>query len=320
MRMEIIGGGALGLLLAAKLAASGADVKLWTRTERQCRLIEAKGLTLLDESGETVQRPAVQWLGPEVACDRADGRGDSWVVLAVKQSAIGEELISRLRGLAMVSGQGAIAGIVCLQNGLGHLEKLAEGLPGVPLYASVTTSGAKREDERTVRHTGSGGLWIAQKAENGAGDGEISEKAQKMLLETLRKAGFETFLSNDMEDRIFQKLLINAVINPLTALFDCLNGELPNDRRRYALMEALYQETYGILTAAGMKPNSGSWDGILEVCRRTACNVSSMLADVRAARPTEIEAINGAVSRLARERGMRSPLNDAVTTMIQAYN
>ena len=85
------------------------------------------------------------------------------------------------------------------------------------------------------------------------------------------------------------------------------------------LMQALHQETYAILTEAGMKRSDGSWDSVLQVCEKTSSNVSSMLADVRAGRRTEIAAINGAVSRLAAQLGVDSPLNDAVTTLIEAY-
>lgn len=317
MRIEVVGGGAIGLLFAARLAGAGADVTVWTRTLRQSELIQERGISLISQEGETVLHAYSDWLHP----DRMSARGSEGVtsiMLAVKQNAINDELIGSLRALTQSNRTGSTS-LICLQNGIGHLDKLAEGLQGVRLYAAVTTEGAKREDERTVRHTGAGTLWINDRPHTAGISGENSDKPQKMLLDSLQKAGFEVSLSNEMEDRIFQKLLINAVINPLTAIFDVLNGELPNNKRRCELMEALHRETYGILTSAGMKPDADSWNKVLEVCMRTAANVSSMLADVRAGRPTEIEAINGAVSRLAAKHGMKSPLNDAMTAIIQSY-
>ncbi|MCR2803712.1 ketopantoate reductase family protein [Paenibacillus soyae] len=317
MRIEVVGAGAIGLLFAARLAGAGVDVKVWTRTQRQSELIRKQGISLLNEAGEAVLHADSDWLHPDrVMAHRQEER--TWIVLAVKQQAIDAELIDSLR--ALTASNVGESSILCLQNGIGHLDKLAAELPWVPLYAAVTTEGAKREDERSVRHIGTGMLWISEKAQNLVATGEKSDKAQKMLLKSLRKAGFEASLSNEMENRIFQKLLVNAVINPLTAIFDVANGELPNDKNRLSLMEALHSETYGILTEAGMKDHADSWNNVLEVCRRTAANVSSMLADVRAGHPTEIDAINGAVSKLAAKQGMASPLNDAMTAIITTYS
>lgn len=318
MGIHIIGGGAIGLLFAAKLALAEARVMLWTRTEEQREVIRGEGLLLVNERGEEqLAHIDSEWLnGNRLSIQEEEDH--RWILLAVKQTAIDDELMARLRLLMVKARNGA--SVVCLQNGIGHLEKLAVALPGTPIYAAVTTDGAKREDGRKVRHTGTGELWISEKAENGFKNAEKSANAQKMLLLSLQKAGFHAFLSKDMNNRVYHKLLINAVINPLTAIFDVTNGQLPQHERRLKLMKALHNETYDILTSAGMERAENSWDAALDVCRRTSGNTSSMLADVRAGKLTEIEAINGAVSRLAAQLGLKSPLNDAMTALIESYN
>lgn len=318
MRIDIIGGGAIGLLYAAKLAWSGEEVTVWTRTEKQSDQISRRGISLLHvEEKQSARTVAVssEWLhAKRLSTDKLGNL--SWVLLAVKQTAINDELLHLLRTMAQMACGGI--SIVCLQNGIGHLEKLRRALIGTPIYAAVTTEGARREDERTVIHTGMGELWISEKAEDGYNYDVRRASLQNLLLPTLNKAGFRTFLSNEMENRIYQKLLINAVINPLTALFNVVNGELPNDERRLKWMRALHNETKLILLSAGMKDTGDSWNRLLDVCRLTSGNVSSMLTDVRAGRETEIEAISGAITKLAARYGMPSPLNQAMAALIEA--
>ncbi|MFX3633131.1 MAG: ketopantoate reductase family protein [Candidatus Pristimantibacillus sp.] len=309
MKIDIVGGGALGLLHAAKLAQAGIEITVWTRTESQASILRTEGIRLLDHEEHRVKvnseclsiLEAKQM--PELAAH--------WIILTVKQSHITEELMQLLGKLG---GQGA--SLLCLQNGIGHLEKLAHALPQYELLAGVTTEGAKRLDANTVQHTGIGQLWFGQMDEKESKKDENAENPQKLLLNALQLAGFNTFLSNEMNDRIYQKLLSNAVINPLTALFDVTNGELPKHPMRERLMKALYEETSAILIAAGMNPNPNGWKIIVELCEATANNVSSMLSDVRAGRPTEIQWINEGISSIARRRAIPSPLNDAVSVMV----
>ena len=218
------------------------------------------------------------------------------------------------------------------------MEKLAVRLPGVPLYAAVTTEGALRVGPASVRLTGKGRTVIGpypaagSRDANGTGgahapDGSrspdamppsVAEKRQNLLVDTLAAAGIEAVLSNNIMEHVYGKLLVNAVVNPLTALFRVKNGDLPADPVRFGIMKALFRETLAVLAASGMRTDGGEWDRLLDVIRRTAENRSSMLADVEAGRRTEIDAINGGVVRLARQAGVAAPLNAAVAALIGA--
>ncbi|WP_182914136.1 ketopantoate reductase family protein [Paenibacillus sp. 1011MAR3C5] len=317
MQIEVVGGGAIGLWTAAKLASAGARVRLWTRTERQSFFIVEAGIRLVDTEGNSrTVRLACEPMERHRLAQAPKDEDDCWIILAVKQTAINDELIGQLRVLAQVHRHTAV---LCLQNGIGHLGKLAAALGGVPVYAAVTTMGAKREDERTVRLAGMGELWIGETAENCPKMDEIRAKSQKKFLLSLQKAGFRAFLSNQINNRIFHKLLINAVINPLTAIYDVTNGELPKQERRIHIMRALHNETLEILKRAGMQDSGDSWEQVLDVCERTSANVSSMLADVRASRETEIRAINGAVAELAASLGLTAPLNEAMAAIVESF-
>ncbi len=168
--------------------------------------------------------------------------------------------------------------------------------------------------ETTVNHTGYGmltfGGWPLPQAE--------SDQMQKMLAEALDHAGIDAKLSNEMSNRLYHKLLINAVINPLTAIYGVTNGDLPQDPMRKKLMAALHAESEAILKAVGWRHDEDSWERLLTICKQTASNESSMLRDVKAGRMTEVDWINGGITALAKRFNMQSPLNDAMTAIIKS--
>ncbi|MGG4147378.1 2-dehydropantoate 2-reductase [Paenibacillus algorifonticola] len=328
MHIAIVGGGALGLLHAAKLAFTEAKVTVWTRTEHQSILLAEEGIRLLelDEAGgagEASPQPAkiarVHSSSLNAAATEAAAgcvgqqQAPDWIIVTVKQADLTRELLRDIRKLAE-----AATAVLFLQNGIGHLELAAEELPELPLFIGVTTEGALRQDERTVRHTGRGQLSLGPAPLNRQAAGKKDENQQLMLQNALQWAGFRVLLSKTMNNQVYEKLLINAIINPLTALFDVTNGELPQHSARLRLMRALYEETNKILrVAGGAELEEGAWERVLAVCAATSANVSSMLSDVRAGRPTEVQWINGGVSSLARRVGMESPLNDAMSEMVR---
>jgi len=325
MRFDIVGGGAIGLLYGARLAAAGYPVTIWTRTAEQAERLADEGIELVRQG--TVQVADVDAY-PLKACGRKHTQvedAEQVIIVAVKQTQLTPDLLEQVGQLADPN-----AIVIGLQNGIGHAEKLMQAVPHACVLTGVTTEGALRHGTRTVEHTGEGLLAIGDACTDlrqiSVNDERLKERMKqseqelrhKMLLNALSSAGITSELSKEMNNRIFQKLLVNAVINPLTALFDVRNGELPQHPRRASLMRALYDETILVLIAAGMTGDEDRWEQVLQVCARTSENISSMLADVRAGRQTEIEWINGSVCQLAAQHGLEAPLNASVVRLVQA--
>jgi len=303
MRLLIIGAGAIGMLYAVRLAAGGQVVRILTRTAEQADALRREGIKWSGSAAggqEAVQASALS--------EELGDFGPDAVLLTVKQVHIDDGLIRKLASLVPQT-----ADIYCLQNGIGHLERLRAELPGHRILAAVTTDGALRLGQRQVRHTGAGELWLE---EIPSAETEAAER-QKKLLVAMKKAGIGAFLSNQMENRMYRKLLLNSVINPLTALFGVMNGELPDDPARLAAMRALHEETAAVLQRAGLPLEGDEWERLLTLCRLTADNESSMLRDVKSGRPTEIDWINGGVVRLARQLGLEAPLNEAIVAQVK---
>lgn len=311
-RIQIIGAGAIGLLLAGRLAASGVRVSLRTRTGEQADSLNADGVSAKSAIGEADLRAAVS--ASPLGSEEADV--PALTLLAVKQTALGPAL---LRDLERAVPPGTTLAAFC--NGIGHTDLLADRLPGRTLLAAVTTEASLKTGMTVVSHTGRGETWLgpAPLFERAAeADAAPDPGGAVQLASLLKQAGFSASVSNDMAERMLRKLLNNAVVNPLTSLLRVPNGQLTRTPERLALLRALFDETLFVLRACGLKAEAGLWEELLDLCARTAANRSSMLQDVLAGRPTEIRAINGAVARLAAQKGLDAPYNVSVTALLTA--
>ncbi|RED65765.1 ketopantoate reductase family protein [Cohnella lupini] len=303
-KVAVLGGGSLGLLLAGKLKASGCDCVLWTRTRLQASLVNARGITIEEREGD----PST--LVPIEARPFEDVKAfDGFLLLAVKQTAIKDDFVIRLAEIVPVGGV-----IVLLQNGIGHAELLEQALPGRKLVIAVTSEGARRIDETTVRHTGIGETRLGE-------DVEVDKEHLLFIEREMKQAGLSVYLSKHLKDEILRKLLVNAVINPTTAILRIRNGEITQSKERLEFVRSLFAETFGILRSEGLSADeSGLWNALLNVSQATSLNESSMLQDVLAGKETEIEFINGAIGRMAARQGKESPWNNAVTALVKAIH
>lgn len=310
MKVVIVGAGAIGLLYGLRLARHRkAAITLLTRTLEQARMLREQGGILLEgceQHSIAVTSDSLE----QYAQARHSLTKEDWIVAAVKQTHMEDSLLEQI-------GQMATAGcqVLALQNGIGHMERLSTYVAHSQLWVAVTTEGALRRAPNEVEHTGQGELYLYPY--------RLQQQSQLAvsLLELLKNAGITATLTNNIEEiqqRIYSKLLINCVINPLTAIFGVRNGLLPADAHRLQLMRQLHDECVTILRQLAISIRDDSWEQVLLVCERTAANESSMLADIKAGRKTEIQTINGSLVAMAEHAGMAAPLNKAVLTIVQA--
>jgi 2-dehydropantoate 2-reductase len=319
MKIDIIGAGSLGLLLAGRLILAGNEVRIWCRSDEQTRALSLSGITISYED----ERPPIHVAGDRFlagvvtefteAYRQAPGE---WIMITVKQNVLHRDLPAVL--LPLGEEQPCI---VCFQNGIGHMEMLKQLMPKSHLYAAVTTEAAKKKTTCAVIHAGAGEVWIGKASGENNNLGSPTNFGKELevirLLETLSFAGFSAYLSKEMNTMIYRKLLINAVINPLTAIWRIPNGGLLASGERLKLMRELYDEAVAVYDACGIVYENGAWDSIIGVCRATSGNTSSMLADVLAARATEIRWINGSIVEMAERSGLAVPLHRWMCRMVE---
>lgn len=211
------------------------------------------------------------------------------------------------RQLAECLSQDGLA--VTLQNGLGNRETLIESLGADRVALGTITVGATLLSPGLVKVGGDGIISIEQTPALGP------------IEAALKSAKFQVNIVEDAQSAVWGKLVINAAINPLTALLRIPNGELLNRPSAREMMGKLAREVAEVARAENIQlPFDDPLAMAEEVARKTAANHSSMLQDVLRNAPTEIDAICGAVVRTAQKNKIDTPANWACWKLIKALS
>ena len=188
--------------------------------------------------------------------------------------------------------------IVLLQNGMGQQELVAAQYPHNALFAASTTEGAYKKSSQHIVHAGQGitqwGYFSGGCFSEGCfSEGKLTQEGYPALKLDINTLKGEHKWHPNIEEVLFAKLAVNAVINPLTVKHDCKNGILINDPVINRELEALCEETQNLYTAMSWPLAFDLTERVKSIANLTAENVSSMLQDVRSMRETEIDFITG---------------------------
>ena len=300
MKIAIIGPGALGCLLGALLFEAGEDVALVDYRPDRVALLRRQGLRLETAAGGARTIPVPIGLPHEVAPGGFDHRGGE----GPPDQGGGPDLPRLLAagGLAL-----------SLQNGLGNLEIMAAAAGPERLLAGVAFLGVTRKRQVEIILAGQGLIIIGVPAGS-----QVSPEETARVVAAFNRAGLECRERDDIEAVLWEKLLVNVGINPLTALLRVPNGALPELPEAWDLALAAAFEARAVARAAGINLTVDPEARLRQVCVATAANRSSMLQDVLAGRPTEIEALNGQVSARGAALGVPTPVNDLLTRLLRA--
>jgi len=293
MEILVFGAGSLGSLLGGLLARAH-DVTLVGR-EPHVSTVQANGLQVTGV--ETFDaRPA--------ATTDATGASADLALVTVKSY----DTESAARTLA--TGD---YGVVCsLQNGMGNEEVLAS-VVDAPVLAGTVTHGARLVEPGRVEWTGRGAITLG--AWRPADDGATAER----IAAAFRAAGLDAEAAADVRRRLWEKLAVNAAINPLTALSRVENGALTAEPLA-DLARTAAVETARVARADGTDlDDETAAAAAASVARETARNRSSMLQDVTRGRRTEIDAINGYVVDRAAVTGESVPINRTLAALIRGW-
>lgn len=293
--MLIVGTGALATLFAARLARAGQTITMLGTWQDGLNALRLSGARLAYSDGHEYAYPVIVTDDPR-ECRRAK------IALVLVKSWQTERAARQLAECLAPDGLA-----ITLQNGLGNREILAARLGGARVVLGSTTTGATLLGPGLVK---------------AGGEGIVSMEAHRALgpaVDALKSAGFKVETIKDARSVIWQKLIINSAINPLTALLRVPNGQLLERPTARVLLHALAQETAAVASAEKVMLASGDTVRMVEdVARRTAVNHSSMFQDVQRGAPTEIDAICGAVTRAGQRHGIPTPMNRACWQLVEA--
>lgn len=299
MRVLILGAGALGSLFGARLHSAGIPVILYSRNTEHVRAMQQSGLRVHELDGRT------HTLYPEACVDVSAVPWTPQLVLTLIKSRDTEDAVRAV--LPCCSGETLF---LTLQNGMGNAGLLQELVGTERVLAGTTAQGATLLRAGEVRHGGEGTSYV------GRPDAQADE-ATKRTATLLDGAGLPCEATDEADRLIWKKLLVNVGINAITALARVPNGWIEADPSARELACSAVREAREVARSTGFDFAETVEREVLDVAERTSSNRSSMHQDVAAGRPTEIEAINGAVEDLARRRGLAAPVNWTLTRLIR---
>ncbi len=304
----VVGAGSLGSLVAGYLSTGGMACSIIAR-EPQASAIAARGIEIKQVfSGKVINAHGVSTLssmGEIGACDV--------FILGVKAFDV-QAALGSLRDAHVVDPSRST--LLLMQNGIGIEDVARAAFPDVPLIRMTTTNGALLVQPGVVHHTGAGNIHL------GFWDG-VRRPGDDLIIagidQAFRRAGLAIAISLDMHQKVWEKAIVNAGINPVGALFRVENGrilELPELRR---ISEHLTSEAVAVARAGKFIKSYDGLAAVRTVMENTTSNRNSMLQDLERGRRTEIEFINGAIARHGRELGIATPWNDAVVEIIHGF-
>lgn len=278
MKITVLGCGAMGQLWLTALHKQGHELQGWLRVPQPyCHV------NLLDNTGDIFNQSFI-------ANDPQFLAESELLLVTLKAWQVSDAV----RTLAPKLPENCP--ILLLHNGIGTMEEISH-LPN-PILLGFTTQAAKR-DGSVIVHIANGTTHI--------GPGNLQAAGYSYLADALHQALPDVAWHNDIGSASWNKLAINCVINPLTALYNCSNGELNNhDEEIYDICD----EIAHVMEREGYNTSTENlFSHIKQVITCTAENTSSMLQDIREERHTEIDYITGYLLRRARANGIPAPLN-----------
>lgn len=295
-RVAIVGAGAMGCLFAARLAQHGAAVTLIDVDRDRLAAISRDGITLLDDGGaRTVSVTATL---------AQDATPVELLLLFTK----GLHSAAAIGSVTHLAANGPIA--LTLQNGIGNAELLAESFGADRVLLGTAHLPADLTAPASVVTRGFGFLEL----------GGFTSAAQELaptVAALLQDAGFSASVAQDIRVAVWEKVAFNAALNAPGMICEVANAGLDNAHGR-RLAFAVVDEAVEVARAAGIPIDrhriQETVDGAL---REHAHHKASMFQDREAGRPTEIESINGAISREGDRLGVPTPVCDALRDLVR---
>lgn len=299
MRITVLGAGAMGSLFGGLLAESGQDVTLIDVNDAHLEAIRSDGLRLQTDVGD---RRVTRLIAcrPEVA----SGAPDLLIVFTKTQHTA-----SALAGIKHLIGGDTM--VLSLQNGLGNVETLGGFVPLERLLIGVTTWPADMKGAGHVHSHGEGAIRLF------SADG-VERSAVQRCADVLDTAGLHCTADPGVWAAVWEKVAFNAALNSVCAVTGCTVDELNPHPEGSALALRIVAEVTTVARASGVPADPDKpARNVLHAIAHHRGHKPSMLQDVLAGRPTEIEAINGAVVKAAAQEGVPAPCTEVMATLVR---
>lgn len=289
MKIGIIGAGSIGMLFGSYLAEAKHSITFLVRNP------DTSNKLYIEKSNNSKQLIPCNLVNSMDKLDEMD-----LIILAVKYhhlQSLKDELAALPNNIPLLF----------LQNGLLHLN-FATTLKQDTILIGSVLHGATKKDAHTVQHLGVGittiGVWKGEWA-----------RVEELLRPP--NTHFPLKISDNIEDVLFKKAMLNSLINPLTTIAHVPNGALVQNIAYETITKNIYEE---LIDAFEEWKGRFSWDEVVSLCTNTQYNYSSMLKDYENGRLMELDTIVGAIIEEANKRNKQLPILNAFYLLLNEKN
>ncbi len=302
MKIAVVGTGAMGSVYAALMGDAGNEVWAIDRWVEHVEAIRANGLRLEGASGDRTVRM-------HATTDPADAGVCDLVIVATKALDI-EAAGEAIRPLI-----GPDTTVLSIQNGLGAPDRLAQIVGEEQVAIGVVGGfGASMKGPGHAHHNGMELVRLGER------HGPVTNRI-RAIAQVWEDAGFRVSTYDDVDQLVWEKLLCNATFSGTCAVLEWTIGEVLDDEQAWSVASGCTREVFAVAKAKGINL---SFDDPVAYARAFGETIPgarpSMLLDVLAGRPCEVDVINGAIGPAARTVGLEAPINDAVAALVRAKN
>jgi 2-dehydropantoate 2-reductase len=296
MKVCVVGCGAIGSLFAGHLGrVDGVEVWAYELQREHVDAINASGLRISGASELVAEVRATT---------------DPEAIPPCQYGIVATKSMHTEAAIAATAGAFADGAVCSVQNGVGNEELLARHVPRV-MRGTTFPAGHLVEPGHVEQDTG-GKTWIGPFEPKPAAMDEVER-----LAGALSEGGMETVALRDARGAQWTKLIFNAATNPVGALTRLPHGWACEREDIRELVRGLVAEGRAVAAALGVELDSDPDELVDHATRVAHDHKASMLQDVEARRPTEVDFLNGGISRFGREQGIDTPLNDALWALVK---
>jgi 2-dehydropantoate 2-reductase len=299
VKVCVVGCGAVGSLFAANLAQL-EDVEVWAFDLDRAHVdaIDAHGLRIVG-AGEIV--------------GAVHATTDATALPACDFGIVATKAMHTEAAISATAGAFANGAVASVQNGVGNEETIARHVHHV--IRGTTFPAGKVLAPGVVQWDVKGDTTLGPFEPQPAADEEIA-----LLADACTRGGMPTHAVADARPAQWRKVIFNAATNPIGALTRLTHGRACERPDLRALISGLVDEGKAVASAQGVTLDAEPEEMIDHASRPDVAydHKASMLQDVEARRPTEIDYLNGGISRFGRDLGVPTPLNDAITALVKA--
>ncbi len=228
------------------------------------------------------------------------------VIVCVKAYSL-QRVLDEIMASGALNGNLKNADFTLLMNGMGNREVFK--LPLNNVFEGITSIGVNFPEDGSIELKGRGKTVFE--------DG-IGPEIKHFMGEMFEEKGFEIEFAKDFKNHQWNKLFVNSVINPITALTRKHNG-IVLSKYLEDTIENIVEECVSVAAKEGCVANKDIvLDLVHSIASKTSMNTSSMLQDVQRGRMTEIDSINGRAIRLARKHGIKVPANETLYALVKS--